>query len=675
MSESRQHNLAIQTNTLNVNKYSEPGQDEYSTNSTNDQQTSTPTKLIKDKELKKNKITVSRNYLLMDKVELEKNGIIGWKLNLAMLLRSKAYDLLMIILIVLYTILIFIYFAFADTYFSDESNQVVFYIIELSILGIFCVEIGLHLIAFKSLYLKDFWNIFDLFIIILSLTFVLLDIFVENSVLDGILKIRGIFRLLRVFLLVRKLNTLRVKRQIQLRQLTANGYDLRSPLERVLEILNGLRDQLDIEETKIIQDLNYCIKVISSNQLYEANLDFDGQLENTKDRNEVQMLLQNYSKVANENQEQKKQRRMSKSPTIGGLNHWDDSKFQITNDKIDEMLVLNEQAKAELENLQKLEFNIFKIQDYTQQNELITVTSYILAQQNIFQTIQLQYKTFRNFISKVQSGYKDVTYHNKTHAADLSQTFYYFSHTQGLKEKCNIDDVEFFSLIVAGACHDHEHAGYNNVYLVETQDTLALRYNDVSVLENHHVASSFAIMQEPGMNILAHLSKEQYKRSRAVMIGSILGTDMSKHFSELGKFKTRVGSQEFDPSGTDKDLTLTMLFHLADISNSTKPWDICQKWIDLLFIEFFHQGDLERNRGSPISYLMDRLTVNIAKAQIGFLDVIIAPSYQAANLVIPIPSNLSNIENNKATWQTKFDEYEDQMNRDKERFKLTALKL
>lgn len=77
------------------------------------------------------------------------------------------------------------------------------------------------------------------------------------------------------------------------------------------------------------------------------------------------------------------------------------------------------------------------------------------------------------------------------------------------------------------------------------------------------------------MNILGHLSKDQFKRARNVMINSILGTDMSKHFSELGKFKTRAGSQEFDPAGTDKDLTLFMFFHTADISNATKPWDIC----------------------------------------------------------------------------------------------------
>jgi hypothetical protein len=102
--------------------------------------------------------------------------------------------------------------------------------------------------------------------------------------------------------------------------------------------------------------------------------------------------------------------------------------------------------------------------------------------------------------------------------------------TCGLFEKCKINDVEFMSTIVAGACHDHEHPGFNNVFLIDTKDPIAIRYNgkdnylyltknlDVSVLENHHIASSFAIMQEPNHNILDTLSKDDYKRSRQVMI-------------------------------------------------------------------------------------------------------------------------------------------------------------
>ena len=51
--------------------------------------------------------------------------------------------------------------------------------------------------------------------------------------------------------------------------------------------------------------------------------------------------------------------------------------------------------------------------------------------------------------------------------------------------------MEFASIIIGGACHDHEHPGFNNAYLIETRDEIANRYNDVSVLENHHVASTF----------------------------------------------------------------------------------------------------------------------------------------------------------------------------------------
>lgn len=34
------------------------------------------------------------------------------------------------------------------------------------------------------------------------------------------------------------------------------------------------------------------------------------------------------------------------------------------------------------------------------------------------------------------------------------------------------------SYILAGACHDFDHPGFNNLYLVETKDEIALRYND-----------------------------------------------------------------------------------------------------------------------------------------------------------------------------------------------------
>jgi hypothetical protein len=126
-------------------------------------------------------------------------------------LRSKYFDAALLLLIIVYTILIFLYFAVAEVFLSQD-DLLVFYIIELSILGIFCMEIGVNIIGFGRLYFRDTWNIFDIIIIILSVIFVFLDIFVNNSSLSSFLKIRSVFRILRIFILVRKLSSLKVRR-------------------------------------------------------------------------------------------------------------------------------------------------------------------------------------------------------------------------------------------------------------------------------------------------------------------------------------------------------------------------------------------------------------------------------------------------------------------------------
>lgn len=118
----------------------------------------------------------------MDDAELAKLGVVGGRAGLHRLLRSKPYDILMIFLIIVYTILIFLYFSVENTAFADRAKKA-FYIVEITILGIFSLEITLHVIALRFIYLRDYWNIFDIFIIILSILFVLLDIFVKSRAL------------------------------------------------------------------------------------------------------------------------------------------------------------------------------------------------------------------------------------------------------------------------------------------------------------------------------------------------------------------------------------------------------------------------------------------------------------------------------------------------------------
>ena len=79
-----------------------------------------------------------------------------------------------------------------------------------------------------------------------------------------------------------------------------------------------------------------------------------------------------------------------------------------------------------------------------------------------------------------------------------------------MREKCKMDEWDLMVYILAAACHDVEHPGYNNMYLIETKQQLSLRYNDSSVLENHHAATAFAVMhQDHGKyNIFESFSKD-----------------------------------------------------------------------------------------------------------------------------------------------------------------------
>lgn len=121
--------------------------------------------------------------------------------------------------------------------------------------------------------------------------------------------------------------------------------------------------------------------------------------------------------------------------------------------------------------------------------------TYLLHKEELFTKLSISVDTFMRFITKIQSGYKDIAYHNKTHAADLSQTAYFSITACEGREIMKLDNIDLAAMIIGGAIHDHEHPGFNNVYLVEFGDELAIRYNDQSVLESHHVASSFKLMK------------------------------------------------------------------------------------------------------------------------------------------------------------------------------------
>uniref|UniRef100_A0A3B4A1H0 3',5'-cyclic-AMP phosphodiesterase n=1 Tax=Periophthalmus magnuspinnatus TaxID=409849 RepID=A0A3B4A1H0_9GOBI len=222
-------------------------------------------------------------------------------------------------------------------------------------------------------------------------------------------------------------------------------------------------------------------------------------------------------------------------------------------------------------------------------------------------------------------------------------------------------DLEILAAIFAAAIHDVDHPGVSNQFLINTNSELALMYNDESVLENHHLAVGFKLLQEDNCDIFQNLTKKQRQTLRRMVIDMVLATDMSKHMSLLADLKTMVETKKVTSSGvlmldnyTDRMQVLRNMVHCADLSNPTKPLDLYRQWTDRIMDEFFHQGDRERERGMEISPMCDKHTASVERTQVGFIDYIVHPLWETwADLVHPDAQDiLDTLEDNRNWYQS-----------------------
>ena len=84
---------------------------------------------------------------------------------------------------------------------------------EILILLFFVLDILVHIIGYGLIYLKDYWNMVDAVVILVNIVFVIVDMQVSAGILKEVLKIRGFFRLIRIFVLIRKVNQVKTKRE------------------------------------------------------------------------------------------------------------------------------------------------------------------------------------------------------------------------------------------------------------------------------------------------------------------------------------------------------------------------------------------------------------------------------------------------------------------------------
>jgi len=337
---------------------------------------------------------------------------------------------------------------------------------------------------------------------------------------------------------------------------------------------------------------------------------------------------------------------------------------------------------------QRYNFNAYALGRETKNMALIYAAEVAIINSDIAEELDLDIPKFRKFCRNLQARYLDVPYHNEAHAAQVTHAVLWFSTQSRWFNGADTNAV--LGLYLAAMGHDVGHIGKNNGFCVKAEHDISLIWNEASVLENMSAATTLACMRGKACFLDGFDKSSSWKQLRQFIIQFILATDIKDHMASVKKiraweesfrevehetssvFSTLHSSEDAGDDGFEAADCPVMIGELfikaADVGHGLLEWGPHRESAYRVLIEFFEQGDAERELSLPISPLCDRRgTMSIANGQAFFIDFfaldllkLIGGLPEEGDLVqVDIEGLRNNAENNKEKWK-----YEEQVLRE-----------
>lgn len=286
----------------------------------------------------------------------------------------------------------------------------------------------------------------------------------------------------------------------------------------------------------------------------------------------------------------------------------------------------------------------------------------------------LESSTVRAFASEVGDRYLPNPYHNYYHGFSVTQ----FVFAMFFKGSCVYQSVtknDMLALFVAMLVHDIDHPGNNNAFEIAAKTAIALRYNDLSPLENHHAAIGIQIMEQRERNMFGTLPADMLEEVRETYLYAILQTDMKQHFAmvdQLKAVKTRSSSYFNQEVMQDRRDLIGFLSHSVDIANPLLPcFELSRTWAVRISQEFWNQYEKELESGLPPTQMWADIntTTGFLRSQLGFINFIVAPLWCGLLDVLPAfdaESDLrKHLKDNTDQWNLLLEDEERKQEREK----------
>lgn len=397
-------------------------------------------------------------------------------------------------------------------------------------LVLFLVEICLKSFASNLMYLNDGFNLFDTVIVVVSLVY---------NVIGNPIMWMGALRLVRVVVII-------------IRKITGNTSKLRhqtkniNPVESVIKILIQIKDYPGIAES-VAKEARWAIDLIESNKLYEMNFDISSEQKNMD--MDAKAWLNMTTDVANDTTRWFERDLDDFLREIHRENEEvDPAKIDEDEEKLRQLLDCNQRTwnavskmMDDFDNSQQdsvlWNFDVFKYHEVLGSMSLNHFGIRLFMRYGFIEKFGISESNLKNLMNQIKAQcYSTTNYHNVLRIIEVTRNFHYFIKFGDLM--VHLSDLHAMAGFLATMLHDVAHPGVNNNFLVGIKHQKALRYNDMSVLENHHCAIAFKILLDPKNDIFEMLSEAQYWNVRQIIIKMILSTDISNHFELLSKYSS-----------------------------------------------------------------------------------------------------------------------------------------
>ena len=239
----------------------------------------------------------------------------------------------------------------------------------------------------------------------------------------------------------------------------------------------------------------------------------------------------------------------------------------------------------------------FNVNFYISKKILAKIALGIFANMFNLTELKINYDSLKEFIYQVSLYYHNNPYHNFKHAISVLQfTYLMIIKTDAKKFMSN---YELFGMMIASFVHDIDHPGHTNFFEVNIKSYLALKYNDSSVLENHHSSLAFFIIHSKNIQLLRNLEEIDFITVREMIIECVLSTDMKFHADLVKNLENKLIVGWNWESKIDKLLFAKIIIHTADISNQVRPFEVSIEGSLALRKEFAVQIEKEQQLNLP----------------------------------------------------------------------------